>query len=1198
MEFVHLLPCKPLQDVLEALNALQQRYNQFKSNEKELESLLHIYPSLQEHISSVEKRCRLHRLRFSSDSEHLFRSYTDKLRSTFVSDFKEISRLSQSGRKWKNRMQRFFRAEDISEKLSSLTDNAKEAKQLILELSTLLANAEVLEAHSHEIREHVSAEGQKQLREFKQHLIGHINKADNEEFLPASCGEAVSANPTNLAFDFTSVDEKGEPNTFEGRLKALVLNTNCNSDSRITGVVGGGGTGKSCAVRELARDVDILGLFNGGVYEMKLGRDSSTKAVIEELCKVVKYSGGKRLARELQKEKEVEDVISGASSWFRQHACLFIVDDVWDTSDISTGMITQLSRLAGNRGSRIIFTSRNLNLAYRAAHNTVEFHAREPLSLQARAMLMSTAKMDQNDPRCATAGDSITKILNLCGGLPIALAIAGRFASVISRTHTDPWRKLNSRLTSRVTPLLHEMSDAYGTLGKMIEEATSFLESERNKSTPFEATMPYGDMIQSLSVLQKQEFAPLSMLRRLWKLKDEDDVRLVMESFRDVGIVKDETRRFGDTEVEGLTIHDLVNDYCAAKARRAHMKEVYHRNLLDGYINVTDISIEEFMNKHGSRSATRRWWILANTCDRHFCDHVVRHLVEGNLLEEATELIFEPRWTIAVLKTSERLQLEVDHERLLKAIAVQKTAKKKIEALKLFRSAARLSTGFVADNPYEVWFQLYGRLVGWSSTSPEVREYVRRIEESAERPWLKSDAGCLTSAGGQQAEVMHHVPGINHVYLTSGGNIVACGITRSESNSEKAWVSKRARLDRRPLVTELALGETSVNSMLNEKPSTVLDSSRTFPVCACISPSGNPSVLVIGYDDGKLQLWDIETKRQIGQDLQGHEDKVNCIALSSESRSGDGTVRMWNLRNKQLLGDTIQSKRSVVTCTTISHDESIAVSGSVSATIKVWDVMSGKQLGETLRGHNKGVKCVSISKDNRIVLSGSADSSIRLWSVSSGEQIGDAFLGHEKGVTCLAISDDGMRVVSGSRDKSIRVWNVETGKQEGNTFKGHQKGVTCVCLSSCGNLVASGSRDQTVRIWDVEKGLQICETWEFGDIPRVVCFRSHLDQKHLKLVHASSQTFEIEERAFDYVRDVEMSRETRNHLSSSQSGSSNSEGCLMVSEDGLSITLGKRGVCLGSLERSIENNQWVYSSKHKTLLVFAPQAQRFRLVQG
>ncbi|KAL5640528.1 hypothetical protein ACGC1H_007691 [Rhizoctonia solani] len=205
-----------------------------------------------------------------------------------------------------------------------------------------------------------------------------------------------------------------------------------------------------------------------------------------------------------------------------------------------------------------------------------------------------------------------------------------------------------------------------------------------------------------------------------------------------------------------------------------------------------------------------------------------------------------------------------------------------------------------------------------------------------------------------------------------------------------------------------------------------------------LSISPDASKIVIGYPDGSLAMWDVQTGACVTKSLVSHRDAVTCVVYSSD-------------------GNLVASS---------SHD----------ATIRVWNVREGLQESHTLTGHSGPVHSVAFSgsSDNALIASGSSDRTIRLWHPNNTSSIHEPYTGHLSRVTSVAFSPDGTKLVSGSWDKTIRVWSVDLGSSRlANNpliLSGHSDSVTCAVFSPDGSKIASGSMDRTIQIWDAQTG--------------------------------------------------------------------------------------------------------------------------------
>jgi len=236
------------------------------------------------------------------------------------------------------------------------------------------------------------------------------------------------------------------------------------------------------------------------------------------------------------------------------------------------------------------------------------------------------------------------------------------------------------------------------------------------------------------------------------------------------------------------------------------------------------------------------------------------------------------------------------------------------------------------------------------------------------------------------------------------------------------------------------------------------------------SPDG--TTLASGSRDDTVRLWDVKTRRPIGEPLAGHGGSVASVAFSPDgttlaSGSSDHTVRLWDVHTRRPTGERLAGHTGNVESVAFSPDGTTLASAGLDKTIRLWDVKTGQPIGEPLGGHTDYVESVAFSPDGTLA-SGSIDETIRLWDVQTRRQLGEPLTGHTKGVLSVAFSPDGTTVASGSADDTVRLWDVQTLRPIGDPLAGHTGGVWSVVFSPDGTTLASGGRDQRVRLWDVK----------------------------------------------------------------------------------------------------------------------------------
>ncbi len=128
--------------------------------------------------------------------------------------------------------------------------------------------------------------------------------------------------------------------------------------------------------------------------------------------------------------------------WFENRVCLFLVDDIWPAKNGKTSFFDRTLRqlLRESPESRMAISTRSTTIA-QCAGSVVKFGARDALGLVSEKMFMAHAtrgtSVQMSACRNAEIRSSVQKILYICGGLPIALAVTGSAVSFLTITHGD-----------------------------------------------------------------------------------------------------------------------------------------------------------------------------------------------------------------------------------------------------------------------------------------------------------------------------------------------------------------------------------------------------------------------------------------------------------------------------------------------------------------------------------------------------------------------------------------------------------------------------------------------------------------------------------------------------------------------------------------------------------------------------------------
>lgn len=160
-------------------------------------------------------------------------------------------------------------------------------------------------------------------------------------------------------------------------------------------------------------------------------------------------------------------------------------------------------------------------------------------------------------------------------------------------------------------------------------------------------------------------------------------------------------------------------------------------------------------------------------------------------------------------------------------------------------------------------------------------------------------------------------------------------------------------------------------------PKRILADVKIDPTCVATIPGS--SHIVVGFRDGRVRFWDVQTDRQLGDPIV-HPGQITSIAVSGDGQRvltgcSDGSARLWD-RKGQLIVPPMRHDDEV-TCVAIGPDDSL-MTGGADRLVRVWDARSGYPLGAPMR-HSMPVSALAVRPDGKAIATGTRAPHTQIW---------------------------------------------------------------------------------------------------------------------------------------------------------------------------------------------------------------------------
>lgn len=223
----------------------------------------------------------------------------------------------------------------------------------------------------------------------------------------------------------------------------------------------------------------------------------------------------------------------------------------------------------------------------------------------------------------------------------------------------------------------------------------------------------------------------------------------------------------------------------------------------------------------------------------------------------------------------------------------------------------------------------------------------------------------------------------------------------------------------------------------------LLDSNFT-PSCI-MHPDTYLNKVILGSQEGPLQLWNISTKTKLYEFKGWNSSVSSCVSSPALDvvavGCADGKIHVHNIRYDEELVTFSHSMRGSVTALSFSTDgQPLLASGSSSGVVSIWN-LDKRRLQSVIRdAHDGSIISLHFFANEPVLMSSSADNSIKMWIFDTSD--GDPRLlrfrsGHSAPPLCIRFYANGRHILSAGQDRAFRLFSVVQDQQSRELSQRH-----------------------------------------------------------------------------------------------------------------------------------------------------------------
>ncbi|KAF9088973.1 hypothetical protein BGX23_006998 [Mortierella sp. AD031] len=224
---------------------------------------------------------------------------------------------------------------------------------------------------------------------------------------------------------------------------------------------------------------------------------------------------------------------------------------------------------------------------------------------------------------------------------------------------------------------------------------------------------------------------------------------------------------------------------------------------------------------------------------------------------------------------------------------------------------------------------------------------------------------------------------------------------------------------------------------------TTIDFDSSFTVTTLIHPSTYLNKILVGSNQGTMQIWNIRTSTMVYA-FKSFNSPITCFTQTpvvDVIAVGllDGSIVIHNIRTDNTIM-TLKQEGKVTAVTFRTDDQHVMASANMYGDISLWDLDRQKVLHVMKGAHDGSIPSIQFLNGQPILMSSGADNAVKQWifdSLDGLPRLLKSRSGHHQPPTHIKYyGEDGHFILSAGRDRSLRAFSTVRDSQSTELSQG------------------------------------------------------------------------------------------------------------------------------------------------------------------